>query len=965
MSGFSSYLKQGQEKLSEISKKGSEHAKNHQSSSGNGGTFSSLGGGLREKFNNSSLNPHQNTQQNDVPETVVARPLSALKNPNSFPPPPKHKEWYGETTDGQAALSHRQSSEQHQFYPPQPQASAYPPQSQASAYPPQPQAPAYPPQPLTSAYPPQPQASAYPPQPQAPAYPPQPQAPAYPPQPQAPAYPPQPQIHAYPPQSQTSAYSSQPQIHAYPPQPQASTYPPQPQAFTYSSQPQAPGSSQALDSISSGSYANSPASDVSSFISGNATPAKEKYNFGVVIHDEDEVKVKKEIPDPKSFPAPPRFSGVGFNGSQSSTPRASPPVLVPSSGSSAGAVPKIPSRNPSVTGRREKISAAVPAMNASLPQATSFPEPPKSFHDGSVSKTTSYNRPEKNTSNSTSFNKYTPPMAQEAAKGTSPVRAALPDPKSFQPPLRHGSKLSGIESTAQFTDGVNAISPPSYSRESPVSTPVSGNAGIPPPIPSSARPTLPDNTGPPLPVRNFSTSSVNKYVTPISNTSSQSSLNANVKTKVPPPIVPNKPKPVTISTPDAFQYFPPSSPEQPRAPLARELEGKDSLSSIPFLQHNFAQEIKLRKAGVNSQVVNPNISRVSSGSSISPETINIQAQAKKKAPPPTPKKKPELKAKASSGQLSYHSLNTATNDLTKNGHHNLHTPVSPLPAINLSTKPQLKSIPALTSGTLPGMSTPKTIDFELSSGWFTEVTSGNLMLPRQLQNINYASSYQCQPQGSNIIMKAFFAFRISEDLSVVKIKLEWNSQDPIGTVKLERKDIPPPSNTLPYDELLNFHQCFGERVASWAEAKKNTQVGDGECWTLAKQSIQETCQGAAMVSQGYTHGYLVQHLSDKRTIAAFDSVRRGDILQFTNAKFQSRSANGRFLTKLVGAPNHTSVVTGISSSGNLVYVVEQNTNNSKVVKDGYYNLQELDSGDLKVYRVASIDWAGRLDASWS
>jgi hypothetical protein len=200
------------------------------------------------------------------------------------------------------------------------------------------------------------------------------------------------------------------------------------------------------------------------------------------------------------------------------------------------------------------------------------------------------------------------------------------------------------------------------------------------------------------------------------------------------------------------------------------------------------------------------------------------------------------------------------------------------------------------------------------------------------------------------------ALRVPEDLSIVKFTMTWLASGPLQTCQVTREDVPPPRQ-LSVEELYSAHAQFGENVARWAEAKMNQQVGDGECWTLAKQAIEQGTQGAAMSSIGYIHGDLIyQQIATQRGLVR-EEIRRGDIMQFTEAKFESRSPAGMSYAS-AGNPGHTSVVSGVS--GNVIYVVHQNSGGVKRVQQGTYTLEDMVAGEVKVYRVVWREWAGEL-----
>ena len=97
--------------------------------------------------------------------------------------------------------------------------------------------------------------------------------------------------------------------------------------------------------------------------------------------------------------------------------------------------------------------------------------------------------------------------------------------------------------------------------------------------------------------------------------------------------------------------------------------------------------------------------------------------------------------------------------------------------------------------------------------------------------------------------------------------------------------------------------------------------------------------------------------------AADSSIRRGDVLQFWEAKFTGRdAATGGAYHASVGSPDHTAIVT--SADSDLIQVVEQNSGGVKKVKRSTYRLSEHTNGALAVFRPIDESWAGPCKAIW-
>ncbi len=125
------------------------------------------------------------------------------------------------------------------------------------------------------------------------------------------------------------------------------------------------------------------------------------------------------------------------------------------------------------------------------------------------------------------------------------------------------------------------------------------------------------------------------------------------------------------------------------------------------------------------------------------------------------------------------------------------------------------------------------------------------------------------------------------------------------------------------------------QVANFAVAHLTKKVGNGECWTLAKQAL---LAAGAVPPSGYVSG---------RELMSGEQWLPGDILQFTNCQFVDVQPNRRSTTTL-GTPNHTAIVYSVVN-GN-VTILEQNVNNDKRVQTQVLNFSNMVSGNLIVYR---------------
>ncbi|KAF5096644.1 hypothetical protein D0Z00_002702 [Geotrichum galactomycetum] len=386
---------------------------------------------------------------------------------------------------------------------------------------------------------------------------------------------------------------------------------------------------------------------------------------------------------------------------------------------------------------------------------------------------------------------------------------------------------------------------------------------------------------------------------------------------------------------------------------------RDKIKALNTSQPNFASQIagRFNHAEPQHQEEHQNLD-------VAPKPF------KKAAPPPPAKKKPAVPPPVASRSIPA-SIPASTAAAAPAAEASNGTP----PPINFSNRPKgyelsapppVESTPAPVAAAAPEPPKPgqKEFDLQLQTLWFAQPT---IQLPPTLAGLNYTYSTVTSSAECALTL----AVRISEDLSIVKYRISWpgNVSGPAlaAAVKQERKELPPPP-TLTQSQLIQAYEQFGNGVAKFGESVIGQQVGDGECWTLAKEAIDQSSHGYAMSPAGYTHGALVYHAVGGATapLAYNDSIRRGDILQFTSGKFETRDpATGAIrATSQVGSPNHTSIVTNVSANNRIVDIVHQNVGGSRKVQPGQHNLDEFVAGQVKIFRPVWKEWAGELDTTF-
>ncbi|TAQ87867.1 hypothetical protein B7494_g3805 [Chlorociboria aeruginascens] len=311
----------------------------------------------------------------------------------------------------------------------------------------------------------------------------------------------------------------------------------------------------------------------------------------------------------------------------------------------------------------------------------------------------------------------------------------------------------------------------------------------------------------------------------------------------------------------------------------------------------------------------------------------------KKKPPPPPKKRAELAGPGIAKETAPPPLNLASK------------PKPPSTGIAESQDPECTQ--SSRDIVRPQNSyEAQDLDLDLKSAWFAK--NHPTFPPASVNRLpGSRSSAFTVGWSSNGVRKTHTltgVIRHNTTLATTKVHLTWDSSNPALTVKAKQKHYPPPP-TLNHDEL--------------------EQVGDGECWTLANNSLIATAsnctsrgQEPCMSSQSYVHGYLifsfvpaVSPYPEPKGGVLQAGVARGDVIQLLSTYFKAKDGGSE---KWAGAPDHTAVVVEVEPNG-VLRVLEQNVGGVKRVQDGRYDISELVKGEMRIFRAVGETWLGKLD----
>jgi hypothetical protein len=207
--------------------------------------------------------------------------------------------------------------------------------------------------------------------------------------------------------------------------------------------------------------------------------------------------------------------------------------------------------------------------------------------------------------------------------------------------------------------------------------------------------------------------------------------------------------------------------------------------------------------------------------------------------------------------------------------------------------------------------------------------------------------------GMTIVTKEVFV--LYQDYSQTIITAQFDSQNP-ADIKLEQRHEPPPSR-LRQDQLEEAHEQFGRRISEAVHAKKETIVGDGTPQGLVQELLKPFANALLPVgTRGY--GAVVYGNLANASTQQNDEIRPGDIITLRNTKFQGKHGpmHAKYSVE-IGKPDHVGVVAEWDGTKKKVRAWEQGRE-SKKVKLESFKLDDLRSGEVKIWRVMPRTWVG-------
>jgi hypothetical protein len=245
------------------------------------------------------------------------------------------------------------------------------------------------------------------------------------------------------------------------------------------------------------------------------------------------------------------------------------------------------------------------------------------------------------------------------------------------------------------------------------------------------------------------------------------------------------------------------------------------------------------------------------------------------------------------------------------------------------------------------------IDLAPKSFWWTQPKG----MPPVLQgrkDVLFESEESSSSRGSkSLVTKEIYV--LYQDYSQTIITAQFDAQNP-ADVKLEQRHEQPPSRQR-QDQLEQAHEKFGRRISEAVQSKKESIVGDGTPQGLI-QELLRPLSGALLPIGTRGYGAIVYSNLANASTQQNDEIRPGDIITLRNTKFQGK--HGPMHAKYsmeVGKPDHVGVVAEWDGTKKKVRAWEQGRE-SKKVKMESFKLDDLRSGEVKIWRVMPREWVG-------
>lgn len=192
-----------------------------------------------------------------------------------------------------------------------------------------------------------------------------------------------------------------------------------------------------------------------------------------------------------------------------------------------------------------------------------------------------------------------------------------------------------------------------------------------------------------------------------------------------------------------------------------------------------------------------------------------------------------------------------------------------------------------------------------------------------------------------------------KDYSQMVITARYDGNDPAGTVSTEQSVGRAPE--LDKDLLEQEWIKYGKKVVAAANRGGNYPAGE---FVL---SVLRGIPGALPPIGRKVLGAIVYDNLSNATVKQLDEIRPGDAIAFKNARFQGHKGSlHQKYTQEAGRVDyiHLGIITEWDGTKLKVRVMEQTDNGRGKIKVESYRLNDLKSGEIRIFRVVGRDFVG-------
>lgn len=245
------------------------------------------------------------------------------------------------------------------------------------------------------------------------------------------------------------------------------------------------------------------------------------------------------------------------------------------------------------------------------------------------------------------------------------------------------------------------------------------------------------------------------------------------------------------------------------------------------------------------------------------------------------------------------------------------------------------------------------IDLGRSSFWWTQPKGMPPIFQGRRDILFEQEESSAVRNGKTIVTKELYV--LYQDYSQTIIEARFDAQNP-SDVKLEQRHEQPPAR-LRQDQLEQAHDQFGRRISEAVVSRKETVVGDGTPHGLINELLKPLTNALLPIGTRGFGAVIYSNLANAST-QQNDEIRPGDIITLRNTKFQGKHGpmHAKYSTE-VGKPDHVGIVAEWDGTKKKVRAWEQGRE-SKKVKMESFKLDDLRSGEVKIWRVMPRSWVG-------